>query len=156
MTVKDRFWSHVYIRFAFPLPDTNCWEWLAAKKSSGYGLFRLKGKTHHAHRAAWLLTHGPIPKGLVVCHKCDNRSCVRPGHLFLGTMKENYLDMIKKGRFFPGTQTGVLSPRGIFDSTQIEYIRSSDKSSSVVAKELGCHKTTICRIRNGKTYASRR
>jgi hypothetical protein len=98
----DRFWAAV--------DKTNadgCWEWTRARFPSGYGKMQLEGgsrkvpgsrKLEGAHRLAWTLTHGEIPDGLWVLHKCDNRPCCRPDHLFLGTCADNVRDMVAKGR----------------------------------------------------------
>lgn len=81
---------------------SGCWEWQGAKARSGYGQFHywVNGgwKGHRAHRVMWEITNGPIPTGMVVCHKCDNPPCVRPDHLFLGTHRDNTLDSLAKGR----------------------------------------------------------
>lgn len=92
----SRFWSKVR-------KGDGCWEWTAQLTLSGYGHFKLKtGKKVRAHRVSWEISHGVIPTGLFVCHVCDNRKCVRPDHLFLGTTDDNMADMVTKGR----------SPRG--------------------------------------------
>jgi hypothetical protein len=75
-----------------------CKEFIGARNHLGYGKVGFHGKVMHAHRLAYKLFYGEIPKGKLVCHKCDNPSCVNPDHLFLGTHKDNTQDMIDKGR----------------------------------------------------------
>ena len=89
--VLNRFWSKVN------KTDT-CWLWTASSRTDGYGVIGIEGKTKSAHRVSWQLTYGDIPDGLYVCHHCDNKLCVNPNHLFLGTAKDNTQDMIQKGR----------------------------------------------------------
>ena len=77
--------------------DSGCWEWSKSTRS-GYGQVRWNGKLIFAHRLSYFIVNGEIPKGLFVCHKCDNPSCCNPDHLFLGTHIDNMMDMRTKGR----------------------------------------------------------
>src|SRR3990167_6332282 len=90
---EQRFWRMVY-------RTDWCWLWLGAKLKKGYGVFRetCPRRSVLAHRVAYELANGPIPGGKFVCHHCDNPSCVRPSHLFLGTQKDNMADCSRKGR----------------------------------------------------------
>lgn len=96
LSLEERFWRWV----AKGLHDADCWIWLGASDKDGYGVFTIgtaKG-TSRAHRMAWELTKGPIPKGLQVLHTCDQPACVRPDHLWLGTHLQNHQDKARKGR----------------------------------------------------------
>jgi len=81
----------------FKYPN-GCWEWIAALDTYGYGQCRFNGKLYKAHRLFYSLFKGPISKGLFVCHSCDNKKCVNPDHLWLGTVQDNSDDMKNKGR----------------------------------------------------------
>jgi hypothetical protein len=91
---REWFWSMVDIKE----PD-ECWVWKAGLADTGYGGLSHLNKTATTHVVAWELTNGPVPDGLCVLHKCDNRPCCNPNHLFLGTKKDNTQDMVKKGRW---------------------------------------------------------
>ena len=80
---------------------SGCWMWLGTSVGPmGYGAIHRDGKNVLTHRLSWELANGPVPKGLYVLHKCDNPVCVRPDHLFLGTLKDNFEDMRQKGRWY--------------------------------------------------------
>lgn len=97
-----RFWNKVDRRVNAP-----CWEWLGSKGLKGYGEVRIDKQLWRAHRAVWILYFGSIPEGLLICHHCDNPSCVNPEHLFMGTALDNTRDMYEKGREFIPTYTEV-------------------------------------------------
>ena len=78
--------------------STPCLEWTGFKDKCGYGVRHWKGKNKKVHRIAWEEEYGPIPKGINICHKCDNPCCYRLDHLFAGTQRQNVLDMFAKGR----------------------------------------------------------
>jgi hypothetical protein len=90
--IDDRFWSHVDIGSI-----EDCWEWMTSLDSKGYGQFNINQKQYRSHRISWELNNGKIPEGMCICHRCDNKKCVNPYHLFLGTQKDNMQDMARKG-----------------------------------------------------------
>lgn len=91
--VRGRLLSRVEVN-----PETECWEWTGPLLHNGYGRFHINGKQVKAHRASYEEHKGPIPEGLLVCHACDNRKCINPEHLWLGTAKDNAVDRQLKGR----------------------------------------------------------
>ncbi len=94
----EKFWSTVNKSGRSNPEIGNCWEWTGCRFKFGYGYFYLNRKSRKAHRVSWNLHHGEIPKGMLVCHKCDNPCCVRPSHLFIGTAQDNMDDKHNKGR----------------------------------------------------------
>ena len=93
-TLKQKFMK----RFFDKIDKTeSCWNFTGANRN-GYGCMKFNGALIDAHRISWIIHFGEIPKGLFICHKCDNRKCVNPDHLFLGTQKDNMKDCFNKGR----------------------------------------------------------
>jgi hypothetical protein len=99
--LEERFWEKVR-------KGRGCWLWMGTRSTQGYGQLKppKKRPTIMAHRFAYELLVGPIPSGLLVCHRCDNPPCVRPDHLFLGTPLDNTLDAKAKGRLATGDRSG--------------------------------------------------
>lgn len=81
-----------------PEPNTGCWIWTGYLDYHGYGSFYVRKRSWGAHRIAYELYRGSIPEGLFACHKCDNTWCVNPDHLFIGDVRDNTIDMYRKGR----------------------------------------------------------
>ena len=110
--LETRFWSKVH-------KTEGCWLWTASRRRDGYGYISVYGMMSAAHRVAWRLSYGDIPPGLFVLHHCDNKVCVRPDHLFLGTQKDNVHDAISKGRLDPAANARLL-PREVCVRAGIE------------------------------------
>lgn len=151
MNADDRFWTFI---------EPGCWEWTGVT-AHGYGYFWTGGTNHRAHRVMWERVFGPIPDGLVVCHRCDNRKCVRPDHLYLGTQKENIGDVIARGRRWKGGRPierhrGEWNGRATLTWAIVEEIRAKSTGERGerrrLAREYGTSPTNLGRILDGKTW----
>lgn len=143
-----RFWEKVDIK-----SQDECWNWKGAYTQRGYGYGVIprdqlpegvKRSQFAAHRMAYLVTHGEIQDDKVICHKCDNRLCVNPSHLFAGSPADNVVDMLKKGRDRVGAlnQAQVEEIREIFKTTP-------EASKPEVAKRYGVTRNTVYKILAG-------
>lgn len=127
---------------------TGCWVWVGAVASSGYGKIGAGGKwgkTISAHRVAWEKVHGEVPGKLQVLHRCDNKLCVNPQHLWVGTQVDNIQDCISKGRI----KTTKLT------KDQVVMIRSNYQKgvgTTEISRALNVHQTTIQRVVSRKTW----
>lgn len=103
----DKFWSRVDKESSIILyHGSRCWEWKSGFSQNGYGNVKLLNKTRYTHRVSYELAFGDIPNGLYVLHHCDNRKCVNPSHLFLGTARDNSDDKVYKNRQPRGETNG--------------------------------------------------
>lgn len=143
----ERFWSKVDVG-----DPGECWEWLAYKQTRGYGQFGIHNKLWQAHRVAWVLTYGPIPKGLLVCHHCDNKGCCNPYHLFLGTSADNTADSGRKGRMAHGEANArsKLVEDEVLDIR--ELYATGDCTLRELADEFGVSTMTVQRIVKQETW----
>ena len=130
--------------------SSGCHLWTGNKSRTGYGLFKLNGKTVSAHRYAWVLSNGPIPEGMSVCHSCDTRSCCNVSHLFIGTHAENMADMVAKHRGvnLRGSDHGSSK----LSEEDILKIRASNRRQIDIAAELGISQTHVSDIQCRKTW----
>lgn len=167
-SLADRFWAKVE-------KSDGCWLWLASKFQHGYGSATVDGgRRENAHRVAWRLIRGSIPKGMFVLHRCDNPACVNPDHLWLGTQTDNMRDCAAKGRTAlqlrpwraaRGDAHGArLHPESLArgsangnsvlsEATVLEIRRQTTVAAATLARRLGVPETTVRDVRSGRTWA---
>lgn len=156
-TEEERFWSYV------KKEKDGCWLFIADSECSGYGRFSLSDGLGRilAHRYSWELHFGPIPDGMLVCHRCDvlhgdsqlYRRCVNPDHLFLGSHRDNYDDMINKNRH-PG-RSGEMNGRAKLNWDKVRIIRRLRKkgfSAEILAKMYKVSEPLIYMIARGDIW----
>jgi hypothetical protein len=138
-----RFWAKVEI------VSNSCWEWQGSKYHNGYGQF-FDGKNKIcAHRYSYKLVNGEIDQNLKVCHKCDNRGCVNPDHLFLGTQQDNIRDMYTKNRQNNADTSGTLNGRANLSEPQVLEMRelyNKGTQISEIARRFDTSETQTARI----------
>lgn len=158
MNRHERFMAKVKIQ-----PDEGCWTWTGSKSGSGYGQFWNGERNIPAH---WFLLDAPPTAGKEACHKCDNKLCVRPSHIFIGTRSDNERDKVSKGRH--NTRPGCLAMLAVrrihrgqnnhaCKLTEAEALEAKNCPrkrglATALAKRLGVSLTVICDIRDGKRW----
>lgn len=160
VTFEERFKNSYKIN-----KDNGCWEWTKSLGSHGYAHTANKGKNLRGHRVSYKLYIGKIPKGKLVLHKCDNRKCVNPEHLFLGTQKDNMLDMSKKnrhpiaqkGKKVKGFENGKLENHhsaklNLIKVDEIRILLKANVSMAEIARRYSVSPKTIFNIKNNRIW----
>ena len=153
----DRFWGKVDKECSQVFYNgSRCWEWIAGRFDDGYGAFSIGGNNCRAHRVSWTLIHGELPSEKPhILHHCDNRLCVNPSHLWIGTNDDNMKDRNEKGRQARGEAQGLakLNKEKIAEIRRRYGFRGKDgESLRTLAEEYGVHSSVISDIVSYKTW----
>jgi len=130
---------------------TDCWNWTRALKDNGYGCLHIRSipSTVYAHRLSWIAFRGIIPQGMQVLHRCDNRRCINPDHLFLGTPCDNVHDMDSKGRRVNSPRYADQHPRHKLTWALVGTIREQYSAGMImddIAEGLAISRATVSRV----------
>jgi hypothetical protein len=184
LTAIGRFWQKVNKNGpTMPHMTTPCWEWMSAHDGAGYAVLRVAGKNIHASRIAVAMRDGSIDREMDACHHCDNRMCVNPEHIFVGSALDNMRDKVKKGRQAKGETSGHYTmpwrtargdrngsrvhpesrKRGadnhmtVLTPDQVRAVRAmlaeNKHTISHIARTFGVHRTAIYGIKSGKNWS---
>lgn len=149
-TLEERFWRRVE-------KTDGCWLWCGTIRSNGYGSIQEAGKGSKSlsvHRVSYMLHKGSISDGLVVMHSCDNKRCVNPDHLSVGTHGDNARDAIAKGLYQKVQPVGEANGKSKLTVKDVEFIRSNpDRSLVQLAKDLGVSPNCVRAVRIGRTWS---
>lgn len=147
---EDRFWKKVFK----PIGE-GCWTWNGSVNSSGYGTFNVSGLTEMAHRVSWKIKNGLIPFRKQILHKCDNRLCVNPDHLFVGTQSQNRIDCLSKNRANFISLNDHKTSKLTYDAA--DEIRELSKITKQVdlSRKFGVSNSVISNIVNNKSWIRR-
>lgn len=135
----QRFESYI-----IPEPNTGCWIWLGCTMETGYGRFNLNKRNTFAHRVSYALYKSNAPSGLLICHTCDNRWCVNPDHLYIGTHSENNLDAYRRRK--RKNIQGVNGSNTKLCNEDVFFIRSSQLTRKLLAEKFNVSVPLIGKI----------
>lgn len=141
-----------FFRKVAPPNRDGCMLWTGARTKGWHGIFSVERRPVGAHRFAWSLVFGQIPNGMCVCHKCDNPACCNIEHLFLGTQKDNLMDMRKKGRQARGGRHGNAKLTDAKARTAIAMYMAG-KSQRLIGEKFGVAQTVISEVVRGRTWS---
>lgn len=130
-------------------PDS-CWPWLSGQNGKGYGCYYRNRKRCYAHRESFEIAKGPVPDGLYVLHRCDNRICCNPKHLFLGTHLENIADMVAKGRNAKGEKSGAAKFSDEIVAKVIAAYKPGEVTQQEVADRFGMDRRHVASLYRGE------
>ena len=141
--------------------EGECWNWQGKSDKNGYGIFSAFGLNGKAHRVSYSVFVEPVPHSLLVCHKCDHPKCINPSHLFLGTSKDNFDDMKRKGRWINNSKSlqpkyGTDNNRSKLTKNQVIEIRNLREQKNLsydkIANLYDVSKQSIISICKRKTW----
>jgi DNA-binding XRE family transcriptional regulator len=145
--LAERFWRKVE-------KHDGCWRWTGRPMTVGYGyIMDDDGSDTYAHRVSWRLHYGSIPDGMCVLHRCDNRICVNPAHLFLGTRADNMADKTAKGRT-PHGENHWNSKLSSADVREIVKRLEAGETQTSIARDYGVYRQAIGSIATGRCWAA--
>lgn len=142
----EKFWTYVN-------KGEHCWEWVGGKSSGGYGNMMIGRRNVRAHRFSWEIANGKPPDGMLVLHRCDNKACVRPSHLFIGTHADNVADKVGKRRQATGEKIGSAKLTIPDVAAARKMYASGTMSHSQIAAALGVTRENIGMVVRRKTWA---
>lgn len=134
----------------YRVTGNGCWECTSHCRVNGYPMAAFGGKHIRMHRVSFENAYGPIPPGMCVCHSCDNRACINPEHLFLGTVGDNNADMAMKGR--NAMVRGELHGRARMTEQDVGAVRASVESHAALGRAYGISESQVRRIRTGENW----
>lgn len=146
--------TDAYLQSHIERQDNGCWFWSGRRNRRGYGVAWTPASRspQGAHRAAYEAWVGPIPEGMLICHRCDNPPCINPAHLWAGTQSENIEDMWRKRRGFDVRGEGNGRAKLTADDARIIRSLRGIETQESLAKRYGITQGAISRIQSGKAW----